>query len=136
MATAASPTFELTFEADVVEYQRLLNGSLYAVLEGMAETGDAVWALSLSLTRARELDAPVEEGELVLLLPGGDEAYATVTGGTADEDPDDPEMLTFAVRCSVVGGTGRFEAAGGTCTLEFSLTPRHATGKGVLTLQG
>jgi hypothetical protein len=114
----------LTFAAEVVEQQTLLNGTRYLSIEGEAESDAGVWAMALNFAVPKEAGAPLDEGDLTLTGPSGSLVAGLESGETAIvmDDPGEDEQQRLDLTFAVSGGEEGFAAVAGTVLLRGLLT--------------
>lgn len=105
----------LQFDAEVVDEQRLLNGTRYVSIEGVTSEDVDGWSLTLSYAQPKETDADSEEGDLTLSGPLGT-IVAELESGRAgividENDGEEREVVDLSFRVS--GGDGSYADGAG-----------------------
>ena len=109
----------LTFNVDVVERQRLLDGAEHVWLEGAAPADGGDWMLSLNYARPKESGFAVDEADLTLETPAG-AIQAGLESGRVEVTVDDvagDEQEQLALEFHVEAGDGEFLQVTGTARI-------------------
>lgn len=105
---------DVNFAAVIVDRQGFLDGGRTYVLEGEGQPSQG-WRIMCSV-RWPMTSEQVREGDLMLVMPGGDELYGTLQSGTAAEITDDDGLVAAArldLRFAITAGEGTLAAATG-----------------------
>jgi len=116
---------ELTIDVagDVVEWQKLLNGTQIVTIEGASADGQ--WTLSGGLSWNIRGGSKAGDGDITLTRADGSELFGTLAGGdVAEPGQRDPEEAGYTMRLAyeIDGGSGGFESASGAARAEGSLS--------------
>lgn len=128
---------EINFAAVIVERQGYLDGGRLFVLEGEDQPAQG-WRLSFSM-RWPVATERVEEGDVTLSTPVGDELYGSLRAGTAAEITDEDGVVGAArldLLYDVTGSEGAFGDAGGTVQLTGTLAGEGAGSGGSFAGEG
>jgi hypothetical protein len=108
-------TFALSFEAEVVDEQTLLNGTRYVSIEGASESDAGSWTLALNFAEPKESGAALDEGDLVLSGPEGSIVAGLESGETAIvmDDSGEDEQRRLDLSLAVTDGEGGYAGATG-----------------------
>jgi hypothetical protein len=116
------PDLRITFNAEVVEEQRQLDGSRYVAVEG-ADDSDGAWFLMLTFGQAKSPETELTEGDLTLTGPDG-VILAGLESGHADivnDDADGDEQEVFDLMLRANGGEGKYAEIEGLIRLRAEL---------------
>jgi hypothetical protein len=129
----ASQELRLSFNAELVEEQRLLSGVRHVTLEGDSETELGAWTITLNYSQPKELRGSVDEGDVILAGPGGS-LFGGLQSGRTDLVTDDlsaDEQERLDLEFLLDAAEGEHEGAGGRIRIRGEL----AAGQGQLEVE-
>jgi len=121
---------DIDLTGDVIEWQKLLNGTQIVTIEGAAADGE--WTLSGGLSWNVRAGSGAGEGDVILARSDGSELFGSLNGGDVREIAgDDAERADYAMRLTyeIDGGSGEFETAAGNATAEGTLSRESFAGR-------
>lgn len=121
------PELRITFNAEIVDEQRQLDGARYVALEGVDESG--AWFLSLTYGYPKGQESALAEADMTLTGPSGTILAGLESGRTdiVNDDVGGGELETVDVLLQASAGEGEYDGFVGVLRLRCELVGSQGT---------